>query len=175
MQAAVGQCKLSFPPLLPPRSPSLLPPSPFLSSLPPPPRSPPINGISWLQSAAGDRKSFIRTKELQRRKNEKLTDVEEVARDRALYLLEKANTMRLEQEDEIKQINEIITGARCHAIRDAQILEKEQIERELVEEEKRLDKMMEVDRQKAIKLQDEIESIRKQNGLRARAHIIEQI
>ncbi|XP_041064438.1 cilia- and flagella-associated protein 45 isoform X1 [Carcharodon carcharias] len=124
---------------------------------------------------AGERKSFMRTQELQRRKNEKLNEVEEAARDRALYLLEKANTLRLEQEDEIKQINETITDARCHAIRDAQILEKEQIEKEMLEEEKRLDKMMEVDRQKAIKMQDELERIRKENGLRAKAHIIQQI
>eukprot|EP00061_Rhincodon_typus_P011271 g36168.t1 len=68
-----------------------------------------------------------------------------------------------------------ITDARCHAIRDAQILEKEQIEKEMMEEEKRLDKMMEVDRQKAIKMQDELERIRKENGLRAKAHIIQQI
>ncbi|XP_059504202.1 cilia- and flagella-associated protein 45 isoform X3 [Stegostoma tigrinum] len=135
------------------------------------------NNAERMQAAemAGERKSFIRAKELQRRKNEKLNEVEEAARDRALYLLEKANALRLEQEDEIKQINETITDARCHAIRDAQILEKEQIEKEMMEEEKRLDKMMEVDRQKAIKMQDELERIRKENGLRAKAHIVQQI
>ncbi|XP_072366376.1 cilia- and flagella-associated protein 45 [Scyliorhinus torazame] len=124
---------------------------------------------------AGERKSFIRKQELQRRKNEKLNEVEEAARDRAFYLLEKANALRLEQEDEIKQINETITDARCHAIRDAQILEKEQIEKEMTQEEKRLDTMMELDRQKAIKMQDELERIRKENGLRAKAQIIHQI
>ncbi|XP_051890868.1 cilia- and flagella-associated protein 45-like [Pristis pectinata] len=124
---------------------------------------------------ASDRKNFIRAKELERQKNEKLTDVEEAARDRALYLLEKANTMRLEQEDEIKKINEIIVGARCHAIRDAQILEKEQIAKEMLEEDRRLDTMMEVDRQKAMKMQDEIERRKKEDGLRAKAHIIEQM
>ncbi|XP_072431006.1 cilia- and flagella-associated protein 45 [Chiloscyllium punctatum] len=135
------------------------------------------NNAERMQAAemAGERKSFMRAKELQRRKNEKLNEVEEAARDRALYLLEKANALRLEQEDEIKQINETITDARCHAIRDAQILEKEQIEKEMMEEEKRLDKMMEVDRQKAIKMQDELERLRKENGLRAKAHIIQQI
>ncbi|XP_038649336.1 cilia- and flagella-associated protein 45 [Scyliorhinus canicula] len=121
---------------------------------------------------AGERKSFIRTQELQRRKNEKLNEVEEAARDRALYLLEKANALRLEQEDEIKQINETITDARCHAIRDAQILEKEQIEKEMMQEEKRLDTMMELDRQKAIKMQDELERIRKENGLSCNGIII---
>ncbi|XP_067837921.1 cilia- and flagella-associated protein 45-like, partial [Heptranchias perlo] len=114
---------------------------------------------------AGERKSFMRAKELQRRKNEKLSDVEEAARVKGLYLLEKANKMRLEQEDEVKQMNETITGARCHAIRDAQILEKEQIQKEMTAEEKRLDKMMEVERQKALKMQEELDRVRKENGL----------
>ncbi|XP_059828818.1 cilia- and flagella-associated protein 45-like isoform X1 [Hypanus sabinus] len=121
------------------------------------------------------RKGFIRAKEMERKKNEKLTDVEEVARDRALYLLEKANSMRLEQEDEIRKINETIVGAKCHAIRDAQILEKEQIAKEMLDEDRRLDTMMEVDRQKALKMQDEIECKRKENGLRAKVHVIEQM
>ncbi|XP_062898311.1 cilia- and flagella-associated protein 45-like isoform X2 [Mobula hypostoma] len=121
------------------------------------------------------RKGFIRAKEMERQKNERLTDVEEAARDRALYLLEKANSMRLEQEDEIRKINQTIVGAKCHAIRDAQILEKDQIAKEMLEEDRRLDTMMEVDRQKALKMQDEIEYKRKENGLRAKAHIIEQI
>jgi hypothetical protein len=39
---------------------------------------------------------------------------------------------------------QLILNAKCHAIRDAQILEKQQISRELTDEEKRLDTMMEV-------------------------------
>ena len=39
---------------------------------------------------------------------------------------------------------QLILNAKCHAIRDAQILEKGQISKELVDEEKRLDTMMEV-------------------------------
>jgi len=48
-----------------------------------------------------------------------------------------------------------------HAIRDAQLVEKEQIKREIKEEEKRLDLMMEIDRVNAIKVQEEIEKKRK--------------
>ncbi len=51
-------------------------------------------------------------------------------------------------------------NAKVHAIRDAQVVEKQQIKREVVDEEKRLDIMMEVDRVNAIRIQEEIEKRR---------------
>lgn len=57
---------------------------------------------------------------------------------------------------------QVILEAKCHAIRDAQILEKKVIEKELNEEEKRLAKMMEVERQKANEMQEELERKRKE-------------
>ena len=56
----------------------------------------------------------------------------------------------------------MILNAKCHAIRDAQILEKRAIRDEMETEEKRLDTMMEIDRVHAIKGQEEIEELRKQ-------------
>lgn len=41
-------------------------------------------------------------------------------------------------------------NAKCHAIRDAQLIEKVEIKKEQLEEEKRLDEMMEVERLKAL-------------------------
>ena len=55
-----------------------------------------------------------------------------------------------EQDDEIKKLNEVILSAKCHAIRDTQLKEKEEIEKAMREEEERLDLMMEVDRVKAL-------------------------
>ena len=52
---------------------------------------------------------------------------------------------------------------KVHAIRDAQLVEKQQIKREIKDEDKRLDLMMEVDRINAIKVQEEIEKKRKQD------------
>ena len=57
---------------------------------------------------------------------------------------------------------QLILNAKCHAIRDAQILEKKEIRGEMETEEKRLDIMMEVDRLNAIKAQEEIEQLRKE-------------
>ncbi|XP_053315912.1 cilia- and flagella-associated protein 45 [Spea bombifrons] len=125
--------------------------------------------------AVNERKNFMKQKEMLRKKNQKLTELEEEAQKRAQYLLERANTLRMEQEDEVKTLNESILNAKCHAIRDAQLLEKKMISKEMTEEEKRLDQMMEVERQKAIKMQEEIEEKRKQERIQGRQRIIEQI
>lgn len=58
-------------------------------------------------------------------------------------------------------IKKLILDAKVHAIRDAQIEEKFHIQKEVKEEEKRLDLMMEVDRLNSIKIQEEIEKKRK--------------
>ncbi|XP_044128938.1 cilia- and flagella-associated protein 45-like [Bufo gargarizans] len=125
--------------------------------------------------AANERKNFMKQKEMLRQKNEKLSDLEEEAQQRAQYLLQRANTMRMEQEDEIKKLNEMILSTKCHAIRDAQILEKDLISKELLTEEKRLDQMMEVERQQAIKMQEEMEEQRKLEKIRGKLHIIKQM
>ena len=48
-------------------------------------------------------------------------------------------------------------NAKCHAIRDAQLLEKQQIHNEMKDEDRRLDQMMEIERLNALKIQEEIE------------------
>jgi len=59
------------------------------------------------QKEVADRKQVVKIMDLQRRKNEKLNDLEEEERVKAEVLLKKANEMRLEQEDEIKYLNEV--------------------------------------------------------------------
>lgn len=61
---------------------------------------------------------------------------------------------------------QIILNAKCHAIRDAQILEKQLIQRELDAEERRLDQMMEVERQKSIQRQEELDRKRREERIR---------
>lgn len=56
---------------------------------------------------------------------------------------------------------QLILGAQCHAVRDTQIQEKKQILSEMQEEERRLDAMMEVDRRRALELQEQIDELRK--------------
>ncbi|XP_057625944.1 cilia- and flagella-associated protein 45 [Chionomys nivalis] len=121
------------------------------------------------------RKKIMKQKEMAWSNNKKLSDLEEVAKERAQNLLQRANKLRMEQEEELKDMSKIILNAKCHAIRDAQILEKQQIRKELEEEEKRLDQMMEEDRQKSLQRQKDREKKRKEERLRGKRHIVEQI
>ena len=98
------------------------------------------------------RKEYMKQLDIHRKKNEKLSDLEQEEKAKGEYLRAKANELLQEQEDEIKHLNELILNAKCHAIRDAQILEKSQIGKEMTSEEQRLDQMMELDRVNAIKV-----------------------
>lgn len=68
--------------------------------------------------------------------------------------------MMEEQDDEIKKLNELILNAKCHAIRDAQLQEKEEVLSTMKDEEARLDIMMEIDRLKALQESEEREQDR---------------
>lgn len=63
-------------------------------------------------------------REKPREKDPKLIEIEEEARKRTNYLLERAENLKLEQEEEIKKCNRIILETKCRAIRDAQVKEK---------------------------------------------------
>ncbi|CAF3612797.1 unnamed protein product [Rotaria sp. Silwood1] len=69
----------------------------------------------------------------------------------------------------------LILNAKCHAIRDAQILEKHQIKKEMAEEDKRLDMMMEIERLNALKIQEEIERRRHLQAKEGAGMILKQI
>lgn len=59
------------------------------------------------QNAAEERKALMRQADLSHQKNQALSDLEAEARERAQYLLERANALRMEQEDEVKKLNEV--------------------------------------------------------------------
>ncbi|KAM9214659.1 cilia- and flagella-associated protein 45 [Leptosomus discolor] len=124
--------------------------------------------------AANERKNTAKQKATLKQQTE-LSELEVEAQERAQQLLQRANRLRAEQEEEIKEFSKLILGAKCHMVRDAQILEKQLIAKELEEEEKRLAKMMEVERKKADALQEELEHQRKQELLRGKQELVKQI
>ena len=54
----------------------------------------------------------------------------------------------------------MIANAKVHAIRDAQVMEKSLIGKEMKEEEMRLDTMMEIDRINAIRAAEDIDELK---------------
>jgi len=57
----------------------------------------------------------------------------------------------MEEHDEVKHMNQQMIYAKCVTIRETQLEEKQRIQRELQEEEERIDLMMEINRLKTIK------------------------
>lgn len=90
-------------------------------------------------------------------------------------MLEKAREQMEEQEDEIKKLNELILNAKCHAIRDAQLVEKVEIKKEVLDEEKRLAEMMENDRLKALQEYEQRETRKREERLRGAKVLKNQI
>ncbi|XP_044057555.1 cilia- and flagella-associated protein 45 [Siniperca chuatsi] len=125
--------------------------------------------------AVEERKRQIYEADLSRKENQALTELELEARDRAQRLVVQANDLRMEQEDEIKQLNKLILDSQWQAALDAQIQEKKQIQQELSEEEKRLDAMMEVERCKALETMEQIDELRKHQRIGGMQQIYSQI
>lgn len=75
-----------------------------------------LQPASLLQAAVAERKKAMKQKLIQKQK-EKLGDVEKEAQERSQYLLQRANRMRLEQEDEIKELSKV--GHRHSAVQPA--------------------------------------------------------
>lgn len=53
------------------------------------------------------RKKIMKQKEMVYSNNKKLSDLEEVAKERAQNLLERANKLRMEQEEELKHMSKV--------------------------------------------------------------------
>lgn len=124
---------------------------------------------------ADERKHQLYVADLSRQENHALTELELEARDRVQHLVERASALRMEQEEEVKKLNKLILGAQCQATRDAQIQEKKQIQMEMLEEEKRLDAMMEVERRKALETVEQIAELHKQQRISGMQQIYDQI
>jgi len=116
-----------------------------------------------------DRKQHFATLDMDKKANEGLNDLEHEAKKENEYLLEKARIAKIEQEDRIKKLNELIVDAKVHAIRDLQVKEKDEIIQDVHDEDKRLDVIMEVHRLTGIKAAERVEQeklIKRREGAR---------
>ncbi|XP_073843548.1 cilia- and flagella-associated protein 45 [Musca autumnalis] len=92
-------------------------------------------------------------KKLEAERNKNLV-VDEGGNDQ-VRILERAFLAKHEQEEEVKKANRIILEAKCHAVRDAQVQEKTQIQRELKNHEQRLERQVIDNAIKALSEEDE--------------------
>ena len=103
------------------------------------------------------------------------TQQETVNQERAANLLSKAQMQLDEEQDDVKHMNQMVLYSKVVTIRDKQLEENKRLEGEWVQEQKKLDLMMEVERLKSLKEQDEREQRRKEALKRGQIVIVEQI
>ena len=78
----------------------------------------------------------------------------------------KAQLMQDEQLDDVKRMNQMVFYSKVVTVRDKQLQESKILEREYVEEQKKLDLMMEIERLKSLKVEEE----RTRKAAEARKH-----
>ena len=66
-----------------------------------------------------------------------------------------------EQLDDVKRMNQMVFYSKVVTVRDKQLLESKVLEKEYIEEQKKLDLMMEIERLKVLKLEEDREEARK--------------
>uniref|UniRef100_A0A3Q3E0H3 Cilia- and flagella-associated protein 45 n=1 Tax=Labrus bergylta TaxID=56723 RepID=A0A3Q3E0H3_9LABR len=110
-----------------------------------------------------------------RKQNMPPSQMEIQAQDRSKKTLERANTLIMMQEDEIKELNKVILATQCQEIREVQIMEKRQIQAELAEEEKLLNVTVEMERLKAIEAIEQADALHKQKLNRVMKHNLNQV
>ncbi|KAF5287516.1 hypothetical protein FQA39_LY04144 [Lamprigera yunnana] len=110
-----------------------------------------------LERKSKERRDLLQKIRLQQRPKpgSKLFTEETRAAHRGEYILQRAFELRQEEEGDVKRANSLILTAKCLAIREAQICEKEMVKKELKEHEHKLDAMMEEERLKGLKVEEE--------------------
>jgi len=110
-----------------------------------------------------------------RKKNIKKSDIEIEMDAKNKILNLRADQMKLDDHDDVKDMNKMVAYSKCVTIRDKQLLEKQKRIDEEQAEEERLDLMMEIERLKKIQQLDEEEEYKKQARLHGAIVIQNQI
>lgn len=113
-------------------------------------------------AAAKARKQRMLELDKERANKMPLSEQQILDKEKADGLLTKAQQIMDEDHDDVKHMNQMMLYSKVVTIRDRQLEEAKRLEQEWVEEQKRLDLMMEIERLKSLKLQEEREVKRKE-------------
>ena len=111
----------------------------------------------------------------ERQKKIQPTDYQKGQQVKNETLLTKAKDQLDEEHDDVKEMNNMVLYSKVVTIRDRQLLESKRLELEYLEEQKRIDLMMEIERLKTLRMQEEREAARKQAQKEGCMVIIDQI
>lgn len=132
--------------------------------------------MSKLAERARQRKENMLKMESERKKRvPELSDAEKEQLESNQGLLSRAAQARDEELDDVKQMNQMMNYAHCVTVRDQQIFEKQHLKQKEVEEQRRLDQIMEQNRLKALDREQEQERIRAEERRKGAAVIVDQL
>lgn len=126
-------------------------------------------------AAAKARKQRMMDLDKERGNKIPLTEFQQFEKAKNETLLTKAQQMLDEEHDDVKHMNQMMLYSKVVTIRDKQKEEQKRLEQEWIEEQKRLDLMMEIERLKSLKLQEEREVKKKDAQKQGSLVIIDQI
>lgn len=88
---------------------------------------------------------------------------------------QRAVEIALEELDDVKEMNKMVAYAKAATIRERQLAEKQKEWEQFKIQQKKKDKIIELERLKKIKEQEEIEEARKEEARKGREVIVDQI
>jgi len=103
------------------------------------------------------------------------TDIEQTQRNKDVGILSKAQAQLDEELDDVKHMNQMVLYSKVVTIRDKQLDENKCLEKEWIQEQKKLDLMMEIERLKSLKVQEEREVVRQEARRKGAMVIVDQI
>eukprot|EP00873_Tetraselmis_striata_P017571 jgi/Tetstr1/437835/TSEL_026475.t1 len=121
------------------------------------------------------RKERMLKMEEERKAREPASETDRLKAEADSKILTDAQIARLEEQDDVKHMNQMQLYAKCVTIRDAQIEEKKHMMLEEEEENRRLDLMMEIERLKALEHYEERERLRALERVAGQKMLEEQI
>lgn len=113
-------------------------------------------------AAAKARKQKMMDLDKERSNKIPLTEIQQYEKAKNETLLTKAQQMLDEEHDDVKHMNQMMLYSKVVTIRDKQKEEQKRLEQDWIEEQKRLDLMMEIERLKSLQLQEEREQKKKE-------------
>ena len=117
------------------------------------------------------RKQKMQEMDAQRATKAKPSDFQQNEKNKAETLLSKAQKKLDNDMDDVKAMNQMVLYSKVVTIRDKQLEENKRLEQEWVEEQKKLDLMMEIERLKVLKEEEEREA-RKAQARKKGAQVI---
>jgi len=113
--------------------------------------------LSRQQKEAAQQESKARKERMQQFDRERAArvqpnDIEQAQRNKDVGILSNAQAQMDEELDDVKHMNQMVLYSKVVTIRDKQLEENRQLEKEWLEEQKKLDLMMEIERLKGLKV-----------------------